>query len=116
MEKYLDILPEEIVNKVYLYMMSHPNVDIIEKDWNTMLAWEGFGQTWDEFVWIHLRIYREKTRKKPKHCLIISREIEHYRDLSRGRDKLIDPKEVKFDQWIVPRNKWGMLDDPYSDL
>ena len=115
MEKYLEILPEEIVNKIYLYM-SHPIVDMIELHWNNMLAYEGYGQTWDEFVSIQLRRYRVKHRKISKHGLIVGKEIEHYRRLSRGRDRVIDPKEVKFHQWILPRNKLDMIDDPYSDM
>ena len=113
MEKYLEMLPEDIVNKMYLYM-SHPIVDIIEEDRSNMLAWEGFGQTWDEFVRIQLERYRKKHRKKPKHGLIVGEEIYHYRRLSRGQDRVINPKEIKLHQWILPRNRAAMHDDDYG--
>jgi hypothetical protein len=78
MEELLGKLPLDIVNKIYLYL-SHPIVDMIENDWNNMLAWEGYGDTWDEFVSIQLKRYKEKHRKKPKHCLIIGREIDYWK-------------------------------------
>ena len=78
MELLNEILPTEVVNKIVLYMR-HPIVDIIERDRNNLLCYEGYGQTWDEFVGITLYRYKKRCRKKPKHCQLIKDHIQSFK-------------------------------------
>ena len=80
----MENLPEEIVNKIYMMLPPHQVVKMIEDDRVNMVL-TGDGQTWDEFVRIHLNQYRNKMRKKPKHFTPIQKHIRRYKDLCEWR-------------------------------
>ena len=60
-------LPNEIQNNIIKYLGPHPVLEIIEKAW-----WKAALQgdcDWHAFVSRQLGSYKEKCRKKPKHCV-----------------------------------------------
>ena len=89
MEILNDILPLEVINRIQLYMI-HPIVEIIERDRMNLLAYEGHGQTWEEFAHIKLYRYKSRCKKKPKHGKLMAGHIqsfewylEYFRDVGK---------------------------------
>ena len=82
-EEIKNVLPTEICNKIYMMLPPHPIMEALDFDRDNMLAFEGFGQTWEEFVEIQLCRYKDKCRKKPKHCDIMKNAIRRHKDRNK---------------------------------
>ena len=94
-------IPEDIINKIILYMR-HPVVDLIKHDRHKMV-FRGYGQTWYNFVRLHLSEYKERCRKKPLHGKVMFKFLRSYTNYkSFCKDDKIKPKS--FYKYMLPQN------------
>ena len=73
----MENLNDDLKWNVYKFLRN-PICDMISKEVD-MYVIRGDIDCWDEFVKIHLRRYRNKCRKKPKHFKVMEMEIKCYK-------------------------------------
>ena len=92
-------LPDEIQNKIYSYLPMHPVAECFDNAETNYIIYDGCCN-WLEIKHTLLNDYRERTRKKPKHCNIIADEIRYWKRKQEYIQKQMKKEGIHIDKRI----------------